>query len=72
MKISELIEILEYEKSRYGDLDIILSEDEEGNSYSEAWAFGSGYWNSFDQEFHFKENFESDGIEEEVNAICLI
>lgn len=43
MKIKQLITKLKTIEKKYGDLPVILSSDEEGNSYSnidEEWSFG--------------------------------
>jgi hypothetical protein len=44
MKIKQLITKLKAIEKRYGDIPVILSSDEEGNSYSnidEEWSFGA-------------------------------
>lgn len=43
MKIKQLIKRLKHIEKVYGDIPVILSSDEEGNSYSnidEEWSFG--------------------------------
>lgn len=44
MKIKQLIKRLQGIEKKYGDIPVILSSDEEGNSYSSIdseWSFGS-------------------------------
>lgn len=66
MKIKQLITKLKAIEKRYGDIPVILSSDEEGNSYSnidEKWSFGVIEDEKWDE--------KSKHLESPVIGICI-
>jgi len=73
MKVKELIEIL---KSVNPELDVVMSKDAEGNSYSPLSDFSFGVYEpestwSGDFDIYIDEDGTACYTEEESNAICL-
>lgn len=80
MKISEVVKVLNQYKKKFGDLDVVYSSDEEGNSYGKVFYHPTpGCFLSEDQEF---VGAKSDGVfppdvaecyDEPltINAVCI-
>jgi len=86
MKLSKYIKELEEKLKNYGDLEVVYSVDDEGNSFNEVYFSPSiGHYRSEDKEWDTQEDiFERNDEEEEdaeheerkpelihVNAICI-
>lgn len=66
MKLKSLITRLKTIEKKYGDIPVILSSDEEGNSYSnidEKWSFGEVRDEKWDEKRHT--------LEDPVIGICI-
>jgi len=74
MKASELIAQLQETVAVYGDLDVVYSVDEEGNSFHEVY-FSPRPGNFNDNDFLSKDIIEEeDDLDEKeypINAICV-
>jgi len=64
MKISEVIKNLKIILDRHGDLEVVYSEDEEGNCFNKiAYPPSVGRYSS--------NEFDPDPTDDKVNAVCI-
>ena len=70
MKVSVLIKNLQKLKKQYGDIEVITSSDDEGNSYSPIhYAATPG---NFDDDYNFiTQDMVNPDEQISVNAICV-
>jgi len=69
MKLSKLINELQQTYNEFGDLDVIYSEDEEGNRYNRIF-FTPTIGIYEDHEF-MSVSPENENLKEEINSICI-
>jgi len=82
MQLSKYIEVLQEALKDHGDLEVVYSIDDEGNSFNKVWFDPSaGHYNELDKEYYCESDMEefNDQIETEetneslmkINAICI-
>lgn len=73
MKLSDYIKTLKIIFDEYGDIDLVYSSDDEGNSYSKVWCHPSEGQFCHSSDFIPKDQFSEydDSYEFKVNAVCI-
>jgi hypothetical protein len=72
MKLSTYIESLEDALKKYGDLEVIYSSDEEGNSFDKInFSPTIGHFFSEDREWISEDSILDDDLEYEINSVCV-
>lgn len=81
VKITELIGLLEEVKATFGDADVIMSKDGEGNDFSPFSGYSVGYYDptstwsgeftSLDSIAEEPEEYEGDDFDGEQTVVCF-
>jgi len=72
MKLSTYIESLEDALKKYGDLEVVYSSDDEGNSFDKInFSPSTGHFFSEDREWISEDDILDDDLDFEINSVCV-